>query len=81
MPPGRRGRRGGFAGAASTRGGAQMLGKRKTTEGAVDEEDQEFSLKQSQSGITVQQQKKMYENQSSFANFMFKKGDIINRFL
>ena len=49
MPPGRRGRKGGFAGASIGRGapipGPQMLGKRKGPEEAGDDD---FSIKQMQ---------------------------------
>ena len=39
MPPGRRGRRGGFAGSGLGRGAAGLLGKRKGPDGVIEEDD------------------------------------------
>ncbi|CDW76879.1 UNKNOWN [Stylonychia lemnae] len=96
MPPGRRGRRGsGFAGVPAGRGQpiqTNLLGKRR---GGPDGQDiidnvevfgiigdDDFNIKQHAStGVVEKQHKRQYENQSSFANFMVKKGAIIDQLL
>ena len=73
MPPARKGRGRGSGGFG--RGG--LLGKRNLPDDGVDESD----IKAIGEGIIPGPPKRIYENQNSFANFMIKKGDVINRLL
>lgn len=67
MPPGRRGKRGGPPAVPSTFGGDRLLGKRSEPDSGAPQLD-----------LEPKPQRRHYENQSSFATFMQKKGDIIN---